>query len=268
MPSPRQNEDRDEFLGRCMSSDEAIGDFPKEDQRYAFCVSQWEDRKMDTKNISFDLKAADEDGRFKGIASAYGNVDFGMDIVEAGAFAETVKGGKKPKMLWQHNPGEVIGVWEKMTDVDDGLMVEGRLLTDIQRARDAYTLLKAGAIDGLSIGYRVKEYSYDELEDGRTVRRIKQAELPEVSIVTFPMNARATVTDVKQLQSCREVERILRDAGVPGAFAKLVAIHGFEEAKSRLNRDRREGGTDGDRAQLDRLLTEIRGLKEAFHAQG
>ena len=97
-------------------------------------------------------------------------------------------------------------------------------------------------------------------------RRLKEIKLFEISIVTFPMNSEALVTDVKQLQSPREVERLLRDAGVPGAFAKLVSIHGFEEATNRLGEHR--AGDDEAKAQetLRRLLTEIQGLKELINA--
>jgi HK97 family phage prohead protease len=218
------------------------------------------------KNVVFELETKDfvSGAGFSGYAAVYGNSDFGGDIVMPGAFKSAFEAGRSmPKMLWQHDPGEIIGLWEKMTDDERGLKINGRLLPEIQRGREAEILLKAGAISGLSIGYRVTDSDY--ITAGRkATRQIKAAELFEVSLVTFPMNPLALVTDVKQLQSPREVETILRSAGVPAAFAKLVALHGFAEAKSRLALDQREADEQDNLAQkgFTLLLSEIQGLKE------
>jgi HK97 family phage prohead protease len=181
-----------------------------------------------------------------------------------GAFLKALApSAPKPKMLWQHDPTQVIGVWEELQDDEKGLRAKGRLLTEIQKGHEALILLKAGAIDGLSIGYRVTDREYTSTAKG-TVRQIKSADLLEISVVTFPMNPKSLVTDVKQLQSPREVETILRNAGVPAAFAKLVASHGFEEAKSRLATDQRDADGRDERTQqgFGQLLTEINKLKE------
>lgn len=220
--------------------------------------------------IEFKFASEAAEGTFSGYASIYGNVDLGRDIVMPGAFKSLLDGkGARPKLLWQHDPREVIGVWERFEEDQKGLKGYGRLLPETQRGREAMALLKADAIDGLSIGYRVLKDEYISGKGG-SIRQIKEAELFEVSLVTFPMNPKALVTDVKQLQSPREVETILRNAGVPAAFAKLVANHGFDEAKSRLSKDQRDAGDGGDRvqAQLSGLLNEIRSLKEKINGKG
>ncbi len=223
-------------------------------------------QEISTKYVPFALESKElgGNGEFSGYASVYGNVDFGGDIVEAGAFADALESSRpKPKMLWQHDPSQIIGIWDNLKDSEKGLISSGRILTEIQKGKEAHILMKNGAIDGLSIGYRTLESDYISTASG-VVRVIKKADLLEISVVTFPMNPKAVVTDVKQLQSPREVETILRNAGVPAAFAKLVANHGFEEAKTRLAKDQRDAGKLDDRAQsgFSALLAEIHGLKE------
>lgn len=222
--------------------------------------------QLDYKHIPFEFeeKGLAENG-IKGLAAVYNNVDFGGDVILPGAFKEAIERQPRIKMLWQHDPAEVIGVWDGLEDSAKGLKVSGRFIPGIKRAEEAQILLKEKAIDGLSIGYRSKEFDYQKTEKGM-VRRLKSVELFEVSVVTFPMNPKALVTDVKQLQSPREVETILRNAGVPAAFAKLVASHGFEEAKKRLDPDYREGGEDEAERQegMTRLLKELNSLKRTL----
>ncbi len=122
-----------------------------------------------------------------GYASLWGVTDQGNDIVERGAYAASLKRlaakGETVKMLWQHDPAQPIGVWEEVREDDRGLWVRGRILTDVERGREAAALLKAGAIDGLSIGYRTLRATKDR--EGR--RRLLELDLWEVSLVTFPM---------------------------------------------------------------------------------
>lgn len=141
------------------------------------------------------LKSLSEDGRFAGYASVFDIVDSQRDIMLRGAFNETLKGRvDQIKLLWQHQSDEVIGVFDTIFEDHRGLYVEGRLLLDVRRAREAHALLKAGALSGLSIGYSPLRYRLDE-KTGE--RYISQVELWEVSLVTFPANQHASVTVVK-----------------------------------------------------------------------
>ena len=145
-----------------------------------------------------------------GYASWFGVEDKGRDVVEAGAYtdclARMAHEGRRVKMLWQHDPAQVIGVWDEVVEDARGLRVKGRLLPDVPRAREAAALLAAGALDGLSIGYSVKRATRDA--DGR--RRLKELELWEVSLVTFPMLPSARV-GAKAARS-RDVARALAAA--------------------------------------------------------
>ncbi|MEO0485279.1 MAG: HK97 family phage prohead protease [Pseudomonadota bacterium] len=164
-------------------------------------------------NMVPQFKAAN-DGTVEGYGAIFGNVDTGGDIVEPGAFTDSLKSGIKVKFLWQHNPSRPIGVWDEVKEDDTGLRVKGRILGDVEGGPSATALVKAGAIDGLSIGYRTLEFREAKVDD-RWVRIIEKAELWEVSLVTFPMNPEATIDAVKAASmSQREFERKLGE-GVP-----------------------------------------------------
>lgn len=127
-----------------------------------------------------------EDAEIAGYASLFGAVDQGGDVVSAGAYgrslARLAAAGGRVKMLWQHDPAQPIGVWDEVREDGRGLFVRGRLLTEVRAAREALVLLRAGAIDGLSIGYRTLT-----AEKGAGGRLLHEVELWEVSLVTFPM---------------------------------------------------------------------------------
>lgn len=130
----------------------------------------------------------------EGYASIFGKADAGGDIVEAGAYRASLarlgKAGIRIKMLWQHDPSQPIGVWEEVREDATGLYVKGRLLADVGRGREAVALLEAGAIDGLSIGYRTIRAD----RDTKGQRHLREIDLWEVSLVTFPMLSEARVT--------------------------------------------------------------------------
>lgn len=129
----------------------------------------------------------------EGYASLFGKRDQGGDVVQKGAYAISLKAlagaGRRVKMLWQHDPQQPIGVWDEVREDSAGLYVKGRILTDVAKGREAAALLAAGAIDGLSIGYRTLRAE----KDGKGQRLLSELELWEVSLVTFPMLAEARV---------------------------------------------------------------------------
>ena len=129
-----------------------------------------------------------------GYASLFGKRDQGGDVVQKGAYAASLARlkatGRAVKMLWQHDPTQPIGVWDEVREDAIGLWVKGRILTEVERGREAAALLTAGAIDGLSIGYRTVRAE----RDGKGQRLLAELELWEVSLVTFPMLAEARVS--------------------------------------------------------------------------
>jgi hypothetical protein len=143
----------------------------------------------------FDVKAEGKPGRFQGRASVYGVVDAVGDVVMPGAFTRHLREkGNRLKVLNQHNPEDVIGM-ATLTDTDTALLANGQLLLDLQSARDAYTRLKGGLIDGVSIGYSTPPGG-TRYEDGH--RLLVDLDLWEISLCTFPANDAARVTDVKR----------------------------------------------------------------------
>ena len=129
----------------------------------------------------------------EGYASLFGVTDRGGDVVEPGAYAaslaELAEAGRRVKMLWQHDPAQPIGVWDEAREDGRGLYVKGRLLPGVARAQEAAALIEAGAIEGLSIGYRTRRATKDRAGH----RRLVELELWEVSLVTFPMLPEARV---------------------------------------------------------------------------
>ena len=185
--------------------------------------------EIETKHLEFPLalKSLDDEGLFAGYASVFDVIDSHKDIIIKGAFARTLKERAGDiKLLWQHRVDEPIGSITKIREDAKGLYVEGRLLLEVKRAQEAHALLKTGAVEGLSIGYTVKDFYIDE-ETG--IRILTDIDLWEVSLVTFPANAAAQVTHVKNALpgTIREFEHFLRDAGYSRKQAKFIAVHGF-----------------------------------------
>lgn len=202
---------------------------------------------MTTKTLDFqcELKASGDTGTFSGYGSVFSITDKGGDIVSPGAFADTLAeakaAGRLPAMLWQHRQAEPIGIYTSMEEDSVGLKVEGKLALKTSRGAEAYELLKMGAISGLSIGYRVRDDSWDRVTGTRT---IKKADLVELSLVTMPMNDAARVSAVKtieDLDSLSEIERYLRDAG---SFSRSEATALVSRIKSVIGRS--DSGEDAD----------------------
>lgn len=183
---------------------------------------------MENKFINFELKAS-ENGEISGYGSVFGNADDGGDIVAKGAFSKSLAAGIAPRMLFQHRPDEVVGVWDEAKEDENGLRVKGRLALGTRRGDELNTLMKMGAIDGLSIGYRTVDAEYDAGS-----RLIKEAELWEVSVVTFPMNQKARIDAVKAADlSIREFERKLtHDAGFSRSVARALMAGGHTAVKA------------------------------------
>ena len=136
----------------------------------------------------------------EGYSSLFGASDRNGDIVQKGAYekslADLASNGRRVKMLWQHDPTQPIGIWEEVREDARGLYVKGRLLDSVCKAREAASLVEAGAIDGLSIGYLTKRAG--TTEQGQ--RLLSELELWEVSLVTFPMLSSARVTAKADMQ--------------------------------------------------------------------
>lgn len=150
-----------------------------------------------------------------GYASLFGKRDQGGDVVQKGAYAASLKrltaAGRAVKMLWQHDPAQPIGVWDEVREDVTGLWVKGRILTEVEKGREAAALLTAGAIDGLSIGYRTVKAE----RDGKGQRLLSELELWEVSLVTFPMLPEARVSakaDAPEAEFWRSMAQVFDDA--------------------------------------------------------
>lgn len=199
---------------------------------------------MDLKFLErpFEVKAIENDGIFEGFGSVFGNVDAYKEIVAPGAFTDSLaqwkSSGRLPPVLWQHRSGEPIGPYLEMEEQSIGLRVKGQLLVDdVQRAKEARALMKAKAVNGLSIGFVTREDSYDRVTG---IRTLKKVDLWEVSVVTFPANPSAQISSIKSaidaIQSFAEAESFLREVGrlskadATGFIARFKSLSGRSES--------------------------------------
>lgn len=191
--------------------------------------------RLQQRAYALEIRDVEADGTFEGYGSVFGTVNFYNEIILPGAFKASLREWRTkkrlPPMLWQHDSTHPIGVYDAMEEDEKGLRVRGRLLKDaIAKAGEAYALLKERAIGGLSIGFRTVQ---EDDKDG--IRRVKKAELWEVSLVTFPAEPNAAIDTVHsapfegRLPTLPEFERFLRDAGLSKSQACAIASRGLRE---------------------------------------
>jgi HK97 family phage prohead protease len=151
------------------------------------------------------------DGTFSGYASLFGEADLNRDVVMPGAFVASLsrRGVGGVRMLFQHDPAAPIGAWREIREDSRGLFVRGRLTTEATRAREVLALMRAGAVDGLSIGFRIVRGRTDAKTG---VRRLFEVDLWEISVVTFPMLPAARVTRVKGFAGAAALALVMRRA--------------------------------------------------------
>jgi uncharacterized protein len=180
--------------------------------------------ELERKFAGFDVAVEVSGGvEISGYASLFGDVDKGGDVVLAGAYAASLAAvkaaGRNIKMLWQHDPAQPIGVWDEVREDSRGLWVKGRILDAVARGREAAALIEAGAVDGLSIGYRTVKAS----RNTKGQRLLSELELWEVSLVTFPMLPSARVGSKGAETALGDV---LRDMAATFERARVELVRG------------------------------------------
>lgn len=192
-------------------------------------------------------------GRISGYGNVFGVIDSYSEVVDKDAFAKSLL-KKMPKMLLQHKWDEVGGKWTLAREDANGLYVEGEINLDVQRAREYYSLIKQGALDGLSIGFQTLDSYYDD----KNIRHLREIDLMEVSIVTFPANEQSLITSVRSLaRTEREFEEFLRDAGYSRSQAKTIVTHGYSALMTDLRDAEKQKMELAD--NLTKLLATLKG---------
>lgn len=221
----------------------------------------------ETKYATGKLQNIALNGTFSGYASLFGLRDLSGDVVMPGAFRKSLgrRSASGVRMLFQHDPNEPIGVWEEIREDHKGLFVKGRLMLDVARAAEIYALMREGALNGLSIGYKTIRGESGKSAAGR---KLHQVDLWEISVATFPMLQEARIESVKGdhlrggRPTTREFERWLtRDAGLSRREARTVIQPGFKSL----------GGSD-DAPSIEiasqneaRLATKLRRFAHQMH---
>jgi uncharacterized protein len=196
---------------------------------------------FESKFTALAIQPDADTGTFSGYAARFNTEDLGHDIILPGAFRTSLAARKADgiRMLFQHDPAEPIGVWDELHEDALGLYAKGHLLPDVARAREVLALIRGGAVDGLSIGFRAVRAS----KDAKTgLRRISEIDLWEISIVTFPMQPDARIAMVKshpfagRTPTSKEFERWLtRDAGFSRSEARALSAHGLKGLSATRN---------------------------------
>ncbi|WP_428141477.1 HK97 family phage prohead protease [Delftia acidovorans] len=212
----------------------------------------------EVRSYALQIKATGDDGTVEGYGSVFGERDSYDDVIAPGAFKGSLAAhkaiGTMPAMLWQHDGAKPIGIWTEMVEDSKGLRIKGQLALETVLGKEAHALLKLGALNGLSIGFVSKQWTYDRDTD---VRTLTELDLWEVSLVTFPANGKARVTNVKAADDMavpKDAERLLRDAG----FSKSDAT-AFVSRVMRMGEARRESA-DSTAAAIraaDRFLASL-----------
>lgn len=206
---------------------------------------------MNELDFALETKALDDEGHIEGLAAGYGNMDFGGDVMLPGSITKSIAGKSRIPMLMFHDHKRPAGVWTQFTETTDGLLVKGRFSMSTSNGKEAYGLVKDGALGGLSIGmHGIKSRIVGK------ARHIYDAMLHEISLVTVPMNERTQVLSVKdildggELPTVRQFEDFLRDAG---GFSKSLAAAIASKAQPLLNR--------GEPDAADELAQFLAGLR-------
>lgn len=224
--------------------------------------------QMDYIERLFEVKAVDDAGTFAGYGSVFGNVDSSQEIVAPGAFAESLaawrESGRMPPVLWQHRSGEPIGLYIEMREDAHGLYVKGQLLVDdVARAKEARALMRAKAVNGLSIGFVTRADSFDRVTGIRTLTKV---DLWEVSIVTFPANPAAQISTVKSvvdaLDDLAACERYLRDSG---GMSRAAATAFIAKVRAMSQSDSDDAARQSESDELARLKRALMRVQTSFN---
>lgn len=189
---------------------------------------------METKNLalsSAEIKMGAEGSlKFEGYASVFDGIDSYGDTIVEGAYKNTLLNRERPIQLRWNHFGPIVGKYTEIYEDQHGLYVKGELTKGHSEAENVAALLRHGAISGLSIGYIVK----DSEQEG-VIRKLKEIELVEISVVEEPADNNAHISSVKSAKKLKDVEEFLRLKGLSQSEAtEIVAtvkrIHGEREA--------------------------------------
>lgn len=209
---------------------------------------------MNEQRLDFRFAPPTALGRFSGIANHFPTTDAHGTRFAPGSFARSLDHHKTrstwPPMFWSHDRREPIGKWVRIEDANDRLSVEGQLILEVGRAREALALMQNGLV-GLSVGFTPREQR--RAADG--VVEFTRVDLDEISLVALPSNHKSTITEVRHMPSVRDLEHTLRDAGLSSAQAKRLLSGGY----SALRRDGADDDAEALAAGLRDLLSQIKG---------
>lgn len=218
------------------------------------------------KSLGFEVSElkSTKEGTFQGYASKFNGTDSYGDTILPGAYADVIDSAKKLPIFLNHNTQEVpLGFYSLVKEDEKGLYVEGELTLSIQKARDVYEALKAGSLNGLSVGIWLShnDYKLKDVDDpwsGRTIEHVSG--LREISVCTYPADDSARICAIKssaEVRTVRDLENLLRDAG----FSKNDALDFISKSKTIFldEQNRRDSETE-----IGKLNAGIQKISQSF----
>jgi HK97 family phage prohead protease len=215
-------------------------------------------------NVPFEVKQINNEDPdnfvFEGYASTFGNVDLGDDIVQQGAFLESLKSNPIVPILWQHKMGEPLGVSIELREDNKGLFVKATLPKgDTMVSGRVIPQMKIGSIKEMSIGFFIRESSFNTDTNIRTLEKIG---LFEISLVTKAMNPQATVNDFKsfkeiEIRSLKDIETFLKEGGLSQNEAKTLISNVKEFSNQRDAEEKQKDQRDAEekkRIEAEKML--------------
>jgi len=198
---------------------------------------------MERADSPFEIKQLDDTGVIEGILAGFGDTDHGGDRLAPGCLSKSLAARTVPlPMLLHHDLHRPIGAWKEWSERGDGLHVKGSLTLSTRDAQEAHALAQAGALTGLSIGWKPVRASHDS----KGVRNITEAELFEGSLVSVPMHDRARVTSIKSITRAQDIRELLQAAGIPRDRANEAAGAAWKS----INDQSDEASADAELAQI------------------
>lgn len=234
LPKPSKGQTEKDFIESCMGNSTMNKEFPDNGQRFKVCQSLFSKSKkaslpMKTRSFDLDFEIREDgegEGIFEGHAAIFDKENSHGEIVQRGSFKDTLKsrGTKGVKMLFSHDRAMPIGKWTELREDSKGLFVRGQLLMQLDKAKEAFLLMREGILDGLSIGFRVLEDTFDREKE---VLLLNKIDLREISLVLMPSAEDALVSKVRDaspedITTKLELEKALRNAGFSRSTSQYI----------------------------------------------
>lgn len=214
---------------------------------------------IEYKSAVVEFKATGNEGEYEGHFSVFGNVDDGRDIAHPGMFLKTIaERGKRVKVFYAHDWSKLIAPPPSVLKEDSlGLFAAGRLTLDSFWGKEAWALMKDGALTEGSFGYEAVKFDFENLESSMTVRNLREVKLFEISPVPLGMNA---LTEIRAVKAA-----LMKSTNRPAETTDEAMIKTYLEKWGALVTEMKEGRVLSS-ASKEKVVNAISAMEGAMEA--